>query len=138
LKAFVLDASVALRWFLDESIPPYANGIKRLLMGDARALVPALWHLEVANTLVVAERRGVLKAEDVDHALRDIEELLSQAIDTDSALVSVRPATSTARIFALSAYDGTYLNLAKREGLPLATLDEALRAAAKQAGVDIV
>jgi len=117
----VLDASVALRWFLDASIPPYATHIKRLLVGGDRALVPALWHLEMANALVTAERRRVMKLDDLDQALRDIEELLMQVIDTDTALVSVRQSATSARAFTLSFYDATYLNLAKREGLALAS-----------------
>ena len=138
MKRFVLDASVALRWFLDRSIPPYATRVKQLLMNGAQALVPALWHLEMANALAIAGRRQVLHTAEVDRALRDIEQLLILGIDTDSSLVSVRQACTSARSFQLSAYDATYLTLAARDGLPLATLDDALRTAARHAGVEIV
>jgi predicted nucleic acid-binding protein len=138
LRTFVLDASVALRWFLDRSVPPFAARVKQLLLAGSRALVPALWHLEMANALAVAERRTVLASDDVDRAAADIEQLLLQALDVDSAVVSVRQSLATARSFHLSAYDAAYLDLARREKLPLATLDDHLRAAATRAGVTLL
>lgn len=138
MNLFVLDASVALRWFLDKSVPPYATRVKHLLLEGARALVPALWHLEIANGLVVAERRGRLQAAEVADALRDLEQLLTVAVETDLALMSARQAYNRARSLQLSAYDANYLNLAEREGLPLATLDEQLSAAARRSGIEIV
>ena len=138
MKRFVLDASVALRWFLDVSVPPYANGIKQHLLRGDRAVVPALWHLEVANAFAVVERRSVLPAMDIDQALRDLEQIIAHAVDTHTDLVSARQALTTARIFHLSAYDATYLDLAQRQRLPLATLDGRLREAAAKAGVNLV
>ena len=58
MKTFVLHASVALGWTLDNPLPVSAAQAKQALLSGARALVPALWHLEIANGLVVAERRG--------------------------------------------------------------------------------
>jgi len=138
LTRFVLDASVALRWFLDNSVPAYATRVKRLILSGDRALVPALWHLEMANGLTLSERRGILAAPDVDRCLDDIEQLLAQSFDTDSSLISARAASALARAFRLSAYDAAYLELARRERLPLATLDEQLKAAASQAGVRLL
>lgn len=135
MTRFVLDASVALRWFLSNPLPAYARQVRRLMLDGARARVPALWHLEMANGLAVAERRGVLAAADVEASLSEIERLLGQAIETDPALVSARQALATARAFRLSGYDAVYLELARREHLPLATLDDELRAAALRAGV---
>jgi predicted nucleic acid-binding protein len=108
------------------------------MLDGARAVVPALWHLEMASGLAIAERRGILTPEDVDQSLADIEKLLGQAIERDSGLVSARQALTTARAFRLSGYDAVYLDVARRERLPLATLDEELRAAATQAGVALV
>ena len=68
------------------------------MLDGARAVVPALWHLEMASGLGVAERRGILSASDVDRSLTDIERLLGQAIEIDPTLVSVRQALTTARI----------------------------------------
>ncbi len=138
MTRFVLDASVALRWFLDNPVPAYANRVKQLMLSGARAVVPALWHLEMANGLVVAERRGILTGRDVDESLIDLEQLSSHSVDSDTALISARQALAVARPSGLSAYDAVYLDLARREQLPLATLDEGLRAAASQAGVRLL
>jgi predicted nucleic acid-binding protein len=138
LKRFVLDASVALRWFLDDSVPPYANRVKQLLIKGGRAVVPAMWHLEMSNGLAVAERRSILSTADIDQALLDIEQIVAQGMDTSSIFVSTRQALVTARAFQLSAYDAVYLDLARHERLPLASLDERLRAAAGQAGVELL
>jgi predicted nucleic acid-binding protein len=138
VNRFVLDASVSLRWFLDTSVPPYANRVRNLLIGGALAIVPALWHLEMANGLAVAQRRGILASADVDRSLQYVEQLLVRLIDTDLSLVSVRQSLATARKFHLSSYDVAYLETALRDNLALATLDLPLRTAAKQAGVEIV
>jgi predicted nucleic acid-binding protein len=138
LKRFVLDASVALRWLLDDPVSPYAERVKQLLIKGARATVPALWHLEMSNGLAVAERRSILSPANIDRALLHIEQIVSQRVDTSSAFVSTRQSLATARAFKLSAYDGVYLDLARHERLPLATLDERLRAATAQAGVELL
>src|SRR5260370_18254724 len=90
-----------------------------------RAVVPALWHLEMANGLVVAERRGILTATEASRSLIDIEHLTVQ-IETISDLVSARQALSTARSFLLSPYDAVYLDTARQGGLPVATPDKSL------------
>lgn len=138
MTGFVLDASVALRWFLDHPMPPYANRVKRFFLKGVRAVVPALWHLEMSNGLAVAERRSILTAADVDQAVIDIEQIAAASMDIDGSVVSARQALATARAFQLSAYDAVYLDLARRERLPLATLDDRLRAAAPRAGVQLL
>ncbi len=126
---------MALRWFLSDPVPPYARRVKQRMLQGAKALVPAPWHLEMANGLAVAERRGMMSPADADQVLTDIERLLGQAIECDPVLVPVRQAAKTARAYQLSAYDAVYLDLAGREALPLATLDDGLRIAAAHAGV---
>jgi predicted nucleic acid-binding protein len=138
LKRFVLDACVALRWFLDDSVSPYADRVEQFLIKGGRAVVPALWHLEMSNGLAVAERRSILSAADIDQALLDLEQIVAQRVDTSSIFVSIRQGLVTARAFRLSAYDAVYLDLARHERLPLASLDEQLRAAAGQAGVELL
>jgi predicted nucleic acid-binding protein len=138
LNGFVLDASVALRWFLDNPMPPFANRVKQHPLKGARAVVPALWHLEMSNGLVVAQRRSILTAADVDQAVIDLEQFVTQAVDTETSVVSARQSLATARAFQLSAYDAVYLDLARSQRLTLATLDDRLRAAATQAGVSLL
>ena len=138
MTSFVLDASVALRWFLDRPMPPYANRVKQFFLKGVRAVVPALWHLEMSNGLVVAERRSILTAADIDQAVIDIEQIAAASMDVDGSVVSAKQALATARALQLSAYDAVYLDLARRERLPLATLDDRLRAAAARAGVQLL
>jgi predicted nucleic acid-binding protein len=138
VRAFVLDASVALRWFLNAPVPAYAVRVRQMLIAGARAVVPSLWHLEMANGLIVAERRGVLTSADADRSLIDVEALLAQAIESAGDAFSIRQSHAAARAFQLSAYDAVYLETARRERLPLATLDEPLRKGALKAGVELL
>lgn len=137
MKYIVLDASVSLGWFVDDPVPPYSGRVKEFLLRDARAVVPALWHLEMANGLAMAARRGVLTTIDTEGALVRIEQFLAQAIETETDLFSVRQTLTSARTFNLSAYDAVYLETSRRYRLPLATLDHQLRAAAERAGVEL-
>ena len=101
-------------------------------------LFRSLWHLEMANGLAVAERRGILRADDLSLSLNRLEQLIIHAVETRSDFSSMRRALTTAREFQLSAYDGVYLDAARAEGIPLATLDRALRSAASQAGIELL
>lgn len=127
---FVLDASIAASWaFRDEEHPEARQALARLRTDEARA--PALWWFEVRNTLVVNERRGRLREGDTAAFLRDLACLpigLDHAPDEAAVL-------ALARQHRLTVYDAAYLELARREGLPLASLDGALRGAAAACGV---
>ena len=124
-ETFVLDASVALGWTLDNLVPVSAARAKQALLSGARALAPALWHLDIAKGLAVAERRGILTASDATLALLQLEHLCVQAFDIDADLVPLRQALETARTYPLWAYDSVYFDLALRIRLPFATLDVA-------------
>jgi predicted nucleic acid-binding protein len=121
LNGFVLDASIALRWFLDNPMPSFANRVKQHILKGARAVVPVLWHLEMSNGLRVAQRRSILTAADVDQAVIDLEQFVAQAVDTETSVISARQSLGTARTFQLSAYDAVYLDLARSQRLMLAT-----------------
>lgn len=135
MNRFVLDASVALAWFLDNPVADLAVQVRASLENGSHALVPALWHSEIANGFVIAERRGALTASFTDRCLDDIERLMSSVIETSASVISLRQAFASGRSFRLSAYDAIYLETARREHLPLATLDHALSVAAAKAGV---
>ena len=136
MKQFVLDASVALAWFIDSPVPSYAADVREALLRGARAHVPALWHLEIANGLVVAERRRILGPEDAIRAVGNLEQLVVHALETHADIFPLRQAFVAASTFNLSAYDSVYLDLARREGLPIASLDRSLLAAAARAGIN--
>jgi predicted nucleic acid-binding protein len=137
VKRFVLDASVALAWLLDDPVPTYALHVKRLLR-TSRPLVPPLWVLEVANVLAVGERRGHLTSDQVARSMSLVEQLLGETIETISPPVTFRQVLTSARSFRLTAYDAVYLEVARSEGVPLATLDHGLQAAAPAAGVELL
>jgi predicted nucleic acid-binding protein len=133
---FVLDASVALAWCFRDEQNAYAHRMLRRL-DDESAVVPNIWLLEVANGLLIAERRGRLsraEAAQVGGVLADLP-ITWQETSIEQALGSV---LELGEAHGLSAYDAAYLDLAMRDGLPLATQDKALRAAAEQVGVLLV
>lgn len=138
MKRFVLDASVALAWFVDRPTAPYADHIRELLLRGDRAIVPALWQLEVANGFIVAERRGVLTPADTVEALQNLDIVMAQAVENSQDPVSMRRALQAGRKFGLTAYDAVYLETALGQDLPLATLDRQLVAASSKAGVEIL
>jgi predicted nucleic acid-binding protein len=133
VNSFVLDASATLAWcFEDETAAPAAPMLERLR--DQEAWVPPLWLLELANGLVVAERRGRITRADSTRFLGLVGELPIR-IDQTSTLGVASSVMELAREYELSAYDAAYLELALRLGQPLATLDDRLRSAADRAGV---
>ncbi len=138
MNSLVLDASVALAWFVDDPVPSYAVQIKQFIEGGMKAVVPPLWTLEMANGFCMAERRGKLVAAQTDHGLRQLEIITVSGIQINAEAATIRDHLATARAFQLTAYDAVYLDLARREGLPLATLDKSLRAAARKAGVALL
>src|SRR5436305_8708431 len=133
----VLDASVALAWcFPDES----SAGAERLLdsMADgSKAIVPAIWPFEIANALLTAERRKRLSMAQVTSTLKELA-LLPITIDDVQVESVFGEVLAVARQGQLTEYDAAYLELALREALPLATLDDRLRRAARNAGVSLV
>jgi predicted nucleic acid-binding protein len=135
---FVLDASVALAWFLDRPTVPYADRVRELLLDGCRAVVPTLWQLEMANGFIVAERRGVLTHSDTLEALQNLDLVVAQAIENSQEFVSMRRALHAGLKFGLTAYDAVYLETAIGQDLPIATLDRQLKAAASKAGVEVL
>jgi predicted nucleic acid-binding protein len=133
--SLVLDASVALAWIFERADPGEVALADRLLndIATQSVWVPSLWHLEVANALLTAERRGVAKEAQVIDYLQRLSKL---PIMTDDAEVSHRQEAIMAlgRQFQLSAYDATYLELALRTGSTLATFDTRLATAMQQVG----
>jgi predicted nucleic acid-binding protein len=133
VSGFVLDCSVTIAWCFEDETNSYTDAVLKDL-ADTGAVVPSIWPLEVANVLLVAERRNkISKAQ----SRRFVELLQSLPIAVDD--VSVARAwdgiLSLAREQQLSAYDAAYLELAMREGLPIATSDMALKRAAIRCGV---
>lgn len=132
-EGFVLDCSVALAWCFPDEHAPYPQSVLDSLAAKAAA-VPSLWHLEVANALLVGERRGRCTSEDVATWLGFLAALpIRTDLETDARAWS--DTLRLARIYTLSVYDASYLELAVRRGLSLAALDGRLKTAATAAGI---
>ena len=134
--SFVLDNSVTMRWFFGDGRPhelAYAGKVLDAMKKD-NALVPVTWGLEVANVIAKAEAKALVTEARSGAFLEMLEGV---DIEVDAATFAhVLPDTlQLARRYKLSAYDASYLELALRLGIPLATLDEDLLKAAKKAGV---
>ena len=135
---FVLDNSVVMRWLLqdgsDERLAYAAKVLEILTQENSEALVPGIWALEAANVMLKAQTKQVV----IEARCAAFVGLLQDmAITTDSlsATYALGDTLQLARRFKLSSYDASYLELAMREGLPLATLDSDLRSAMLQTGV---
>jgi predicted nucleic acid-binding protein len=132
----VLDSSAALAWIYSDETTDAVRHVFEIVAEDG-ALVPALWRLEVANSLTVAVRRGRIDMPFRNAALADLA-LLDIAIDPHTDAHSWTTTLHLADRFRLTLYDAAYLELAHRRSLPLASLDEELRAAGRALGVALL
>lgn len=135
----MLDTSVAMSWLLQDADPSgarYADSVLDALRDpEVRARVPGIWALEVANVLARAEARNLITEAQSNAFL----EMLADAgieVEEGSFRRALADTLHLARRYGLSSYDASYLELALRTGLPLATLDSGLARAAARAGVD--
>ena len=127
---FVLDASISAAWALADEASPLAD-IAQTRLADDPAIVPHIWWYEVRNLLVINERRKRITVEESAAFLRVLSAFPIRIESAEDEMEILR----IARHCRLSFYDAAYLGLAKRGGLPLATLDKNLEAAALAQGV---
>ena len=134
--SFVLDNSVTMRWFFGDGKPRELAYAGKVLdaMYTATAHVPVTWGLEVANVIAKAEERALV-TEARSGAFLEMLEGIDIEVDSATSAQALSGTLQLARRYRLSAYDASYLELALRLGIPLATLDEDLQKAAKKAGV---
>ena len=134
----VLDCSVAVAWCFDDEATPQLDGLLDRVQRDG-AVVPSLWTLEITNVLLQAGRRGRITPAAIQERLGLLDML---PIETDAAGTgrgwrgTVLVALATAEV--LTAYDATYLELAIRRSVALATADKALRRAAARHGLAVL
>jgi len=134
--SLVLDCSIAMAWcFLDEA----TETTRQLFagMGSALAVVPAWWYVEIANVLALSERKGRIGAGKVAEFIAVVE-ALDVEVDNEAPQRAFSYLLPLCRTHQLTSYDAIYLDLAVRRQLPLATLDEPLRKAAKKLGVKLL
>lgn len=131
---FVLDASIALCWCFRDESQSVADQAANLLLEAGQAVCPAIWWFEVRNAMLAGIRRDRASEAEVRAFLSDLP-LLKIAIESlpdDSEIFAL------AQRHNLTFYDAAYLELARREKIPLATLDRALARAAEAEGVQLV
>lgn len=126
---FVVDNSVVMAWCFEDEASRYADRVLECMV-DAEALVPAIWPLEIGNVILVAERRKRLSQADGARFIALVNNL-PIVVDQESPDRMLKEIVALAREFKLSTYDASYLDLAMRLGLPLATQDKSLIKAAK-------
>ncbi len=134
--SFIIDCSITMAWCFADEATSEASEIQDRLATEA-AVVPSLWFLEVANVLVMAEKRQRISADDSSEFLSllsglDIEE------DTESSVRAFNELLPLCRDHGLTSYDAAYLDLALRKQVPLASLDDQLRQAAKALGLTVL
>ena len=126
---FILDCSVSMAWCFEDENSQYSNAVLECLKTQT-AVVPQLWHLEIINVLLVAERRKRITSSASEEFLTILQ---SMNIHTDKEVFTLadHKNISLARHHQLSSYDMAYLALAQREQLPIATNDKKLRQVTK-------
>lgn len=132
----VIDASVVLAWFLPDTPKrqAFASGIlDRLMSGELEVWAPPIFVFEVARGLVMGERRGNLRAADLEQARR----LLQLAVvNIHHDFQSIDDLIDTARHLQCQVYDAAYVILADDVGMPLLTLDGGMAQACLMRGVE--
>jgi predicted nucleic acid-binding protein len=123
-----------MAWCFEDEASEATESVLDRLRND-RAVVPAIWPLEVANVLLVAERRGRLSEAQASRFLQLLTQL---PIDIDDSSTDMTGIVGAGRRHTLSAYDASYLVLAERLGAALATVDRDLTKAAGKAGVQLL
>ena len=134
--SFVLDNSVTMRWFFGDGLPrelTYAGKVLDALK-HASAFVPVTWGLEVANVIARVESKDLV-SEARSTAFLEMLDAVDIEVDSATFTHALSDTLQLARRYRLSAYDASYLELALRLGLPLATIDGDLQSASQKAGV---
>ncbi|MGS0740901.1 type II toxin-antitoxin system VapC family toxin [Glaciimonas sp. GG7] len=133
--SIVVDASMALAWIFERTKPEEAECADRAIQAIAETgtVVPSLWHIEITNALLVGERRKVATEAQVIDYLARLDRLPISISDTSPEMRRDQ-VMALAREHGLTAYDATYLDLALRTGSVLATFDNKLANAMRNAG----
>lgn len=134
--SWVVDCSIAMAWCFEDEATERTETLLDRLEADP-AVVPLHWGLEVANVLRSAVRKGRVTDKA---AAEKLMALMSLPLRYDSLThqLAFTATWQVVRKYGLTSYDAAYLELALRLGAPLATNDEELAAAARQASVPLL
>lgn len=134
--SFIIDCSLTMTWCFADEATPASTAVQDRLVAES-ALVPAHWFLEVANVLAMAERKSRITSIASLEFVRLLHALAIE-LDHEASTRAFDHLLPLCRTHKLTSYDAAYLDLAVRRNLPLASLDDDLRAAAKSLGVVIL
>jgi predicted nucleic acid-binding protein len=132
----VVDCSIAMTWAFRDEMTEATTALAQRLTTEVM-LVPGVWFLEIANVLALAERKGRFTLQQTQDFVVDLAKLQTE-VDSRCMEYPFDQLLPLCRTHQLTSYDAAYLELALRRKLPLATLDEALRKAAKKTGVKLL
>ena len=131
---FVADSSVAIAWVVHSQSSQASERLLDEVETGTPFLVPVLWMFEVANSLLLLERRRRIDKQEYEQARLDLTDL-NPLVDDEGQRLALGEISAIAEKYGLTVDDATYLELAFRRGLSIATRDTALNKAAKRAGV---
>lgn len=134
-RSFILDASLAVAWCFQDEGGTYVENVL-LQLEECEACVPQIWPLEVGNAVLAAERRARITRAAATHFLSTLQEL-PITVESVPPGIALSQTVAVAHDLGISVYDASYVQLAMQLGIPLATLDEGMRRAAMESGVEI-
>lgn len=134
---WVIDSSVGFAWVHPQQATSETDRLLDEVGQGATVVVPVLWFIEMANGLLVLQRRKKLTPAERKSALRMLSEL-NLVVDDEAAQTAFKKTSELAEKHGLTVYDATYLEVALRRKLSLASRDEALREAAKRNGIKVL
>lgn len=133
---FVVDCSVALSWYFSDESNDRTRDLRERLIEES-IHVPCLWPIEITNAVLAALRRNRVTDDEIPDLLRDLQELPDE-IDRETDSMVWEYSFGLAKQFNLSVYDATYMELAVRRKMPMATLDKALARACQEADIEVL
>ena len=132
---FILDCSVTMAWCFEDEVTNYTENVFDSLI-NTKAMAPSLWTLEVANVLLIAQRKKrISRMKTIE--FKDSLNLLPIQVDHTTGYRALSGIMELADETGLTIYDAAYLELAFHFSLPLATLDQALKKAAKKMNIEV-
>jgi predicted nucleic acid-binding protein len=136
VSRIVVDASAALSWcFADERTDQSQRLLERIMTDGA--LVPNLWHLEICNSLLIAEIKGRISIDDIVEQFKNFDAMPIE-VDEQTSLAAWGTIAKLARSCKLTSYDASYVELAQRYSLQLATRDNAMIRVAKNLQIEVL
>lgn len=133
MASLVLDSSIAAAWCFPDEETPYTKAVLQAVVASSEAVAPRLWAYEIRNSILVGVRRNRITEAHAQDFLDTLNSLPVRLVDPPS----YDAVFALASRYALTVYDAAYLDLTIREGLPVATLDRALRRAVEQSGAAV-